>query len=200
MLPVCVYQYIFIRVKWYSTSRSPSSQDSIQTILQSLSLLIGEAHHPRTKQRLLVGYFLFVRLIMEDIATGLNGTSPYIIHSVICTLINLFPEMLTICCDILMEVIKKVYVVSPHVSWWIGLSTRESGMGMCSNFRNGTGNVQFSIFSLHFRNLASIFPTSSHPCSATPAPTWPRVMPQCRCCHSWSPTAEVRECGHIGPL
>jgi ataxia telangiectasia mutated family protein len=90
------------------------TKDSLQSILLSLSLLLSAAHHCYAKQRILVGYFIFVRLILDDLTTGLNGTSLYIIHSVVHTVLHLCDQLLPLCCDILLDVVKRVFVVAPH--------------------------------------------------------------------------------------
>nr|QSX72307.1 ATM kinase [Halisarca dujardinii] len=103
----------------YGTSTSlvtniARTKDGVQSVLLSLLLLMDRAHHSSTRTRLLVGYAIFVRLVLEDLPSGLNGTAPYVIHSVVCSLLHLSRQAPQLCCDLLLDVVRQVFAVLPE--------------------------------------------------------------------------------------
>ena len=65
-----------------------SKQDSLQSILLSLSLKLCLSHRPHTRRRLLVSYLLFVELIAADLHTELGGSMLYLVHTIIHFTLN----------------------------------------------------------------------------------------------------------------
>ncbi|XP_072019634.1 serine-protein kinase ATM-like [Amphiura filiformis] len=63
-------------------------QDNIQKILLALHVSIVKAHRHQEKHRLLLGYRLFVRLLLRELSSKLGGSWAFVLQDVIYTVVH----------------------------------------------------------------------------------------------------------------
>lgn len=123
-----------------------SKQDSLQSILLSLSVKLCLSHRSHTRRRLLVSYLFFVELIAVDLHRELGGSMLYLVHTIIHFTLNFITSeqermkscdghmtvvetmetgnhCLMLCFDILEVICKAAVNVAPEVSCDITVSS-----------------------------------------------------------------------------
>ena len=96
----------------------------IQSILLSLNLRLFSTHRLFQRKYILLSYSLFVRLICQELKTGLGGSLSYVVMDVIYSILRILDhhthndliELFPVACDTLYCLLKAAIRDCPKVS------------------------------------------------------------------------------------